>query len=421
MAPQGEFSDPAPNTEARCRVVVLERASDLDAYVGAWTALAANALEPNVFFEPWFLRPTLRAFAQPFVPPAAHAVRSELCLVLVLGEPVGPPRRSPANELWGLFPLERRSAGQGTPPVPVSHFRLFQHDYSYVPVPLVHRDHGKLVLNAFFDWLKTQRRCTPLLAIDDFPVGGPFHQLLVDELAQRDEANVFVRDRWSRALLRPGSDAATYEARAVAGKHRKELRRQLRRLGELGKVEFTALGPPGSGEGDLESWMDEFVNLEASGWKGREGTALGSRIPDATFFREMARGCHATGHLAATALRLDGKAIVMQILLRSGSGAFAFKIGYDESYARYSPGVLLELDLIERVADRRYADWVDSAAARDHSMINRLWTERRSIEQWLVGMDVGTGLFLAAVPLLRWARERLQKRSERKRLMKANR
>jgi hypothetical protein len=427
-SPQGEFTDPSANTEARCRVVVLERPADLDAYLGAWTALAEKALEPNVFYEPWFLRPTLRAFAQPGVDLAASlaagvAAPSELCLVLVLGEPVGPPRRSPANELWGLFPLQRRAAGQGAPPVPVSHFRLFQHDYSYVPIPLVHRDHAKMVLAAFFDWMKTQRRCPPLLAIDDFPVGGPFHQLLVDEVARRDEAHVFVRDRWSRALLRPSCDAETYETRAVAGKHRKELRRLLRRLGEMGKVEFTSLSPPGRGakedQAELEAWMDEFVNLEASGWKGREGTALGSRIPDATFFREMARGCHAAGRLSATALRLDGRALVMQILLRSGQGAFAFKIGYDESFARYSPGVLLELDLIARVANHRFAEWVDSAAARDHSMINRLWTERRSIEQWLVGMDSGTGWMLASAPLLRWARERLQKRSERKKLRRA--
>lgn len=389
MPAPAESSEGSAPAEARCRVVVLDRPGDLDAYAVAWAALAEAAVEPNVFFEPWFLRPVLRTFAS----------GADLALVLVLGEPEGPPARTPRNELWGLFPLQRRGPCSD---LPLTHFRLFQHDYSYVPVPLVHRDHAPEVITAFVDWMLRQRRCPPLLAIDDFPVGGPFHQLLIDELGVR-QSHVFVRDRWSRALLRPNCAADQYEARALAGKHRKEMRRQQRRLGELGQLEFTVLGP----DDDADAWLAEFVALEASGWKGREGTALGSRIPDTLFFREMARACHAAGRLTATALRLDGRALVMQVLLRSGSGAFAFKIGYDEAYARYSPGVLLELDLIERVANHRFADWIDSAAARNHSMINRLWTERRSIERWLIGLDAGTSLFLSALPIYRWCRDRL--------------
>ncbi|HEY0713894.1 MAG TPA: hypothetical protein VGF45_14535, partial [Polyangia bacterium] len=231
----------AATTEARCRVVVLEKASDLDAYLSAWNVLVAHALEDNVFYEPCFLRPALRAFAGL----AAHRGHTQspthdLALVLVLGEPEGPPTRTPRNELWGFFPLERRAPERH---LPLSHFRLFQHDYSYLPVPLVHRSYGAQVMAAFLDWLQEQRRCPPLLAIDDLPVGGPVHQLFVDELGRRG-GNLHVRDRWSRALLAPTCDSETYEANALAGKHRKELRRQRRRLGELGKLEFCVLPPP---------------------------------------------------------------------------------------------------------------------------------------------------------------------------------
>lgn len=400
------FTDSSPAAEARCRVVVVDRVSDLDPYIGAWTTLAKEALEPNVFFEPWFLRPALKAFADPSRDPL---LARRLCLVAVFGEPAGPPTKVPRNELWGIFPLERKPAGGA---LPVSHFRLFQHDYSYLPTPLLHRTYARPVLTAFFDWLESQKRCQPLLAIDDFPVDGPFHQLLVEEVGRR-RAQVLVRDRWTRAVLRPDCDAETYEARALAGKHRKELRRQKRRLGEVGKLEFNTLGPDSSA-GEAESWLQAFMSLEASGWKGREGTALGSRIPDALFFKEMSRDCHAAGKLAATAVRLDGRALVMQILLRCGAGAFAYKIGYDESFARYSPGVLLELDLVERVANGKMLAWIDSAATRDHPMINRLWTERRAIERWVIGLDPASGLWLAGLPMLQWGLAMLRKDRETK-------
>src|SRR4051812_47488270 len=45
-------------------VVTLERGAEaLGKLVPAWESLAAQALEPNPFFEQWLLLPALRAFA----------------------------------------------------------------------------------------------------------------------------------------------------------------------------------------------------------------------------------------------------------------------------------------------------------------------------------------------------------------------
>ena len=45
--------DPQPATT----VIVADRDDALEPYVPAWDSLAAGALEPNVFYEPWMLRP----------------------------------------------------------------------------------------------------------------------------------------------------------------------------------------------------------------------------------------------------------------------------------------------------------------------------------------------------------------------------
>ena len=69
----------------------------------------------------------------------------------------------------------------------------------------------------------------------------------------------------------------------------------------------------------------------------------------------------------------------MMVTFVTSPGAYSYKIAYDEDYARFSPGVLIELDNIARAfADDRIA-WTDSCAMEGHPMIERLWTERRAI------------------------------------------
>jgi hypothetical protein len=59
-------------------------------------------------------------------------------------------------------------------------------------------------------------------------------------------------------------------------------------------------------------------------------------------------------------------------------GSFSFKTAFDEGFAHYSPGVLLQIDNLD-ILDRPDIAWMDSCAAQDHPMIDSLWTERRSI------------------------------------------
>ena len=111
------------------------------------------------------------------------------------------------------------------------------------------------------------------------------------------------------------------------------------------------------------------------------------------------------------ALRLDGRAIAMKFNLTAGNGSFACKIAFDEDYARFSPGVLLELDNIRRVHENSELRWMDSCAIPDHFMINRLWTERRVIQNSLLSSGKFSGdLVVSLLPLLRLVRRRLKKR-----------
>jgi hypothetical protein len=393
MRPQSEAPEvqiePAPGPRrAALLVTEVETTAELAGHLKDWMALAADAVEANVFYEPWVLLPALETVL------ASGGVR----VVLVWRDAPGA-----APQLVGLFPVERRPRGRG---LPVAHLRLLIHDYLYVPVPLVHRDCGQEVVAQFLDWMTDQRWAPGLLAVDDLPVGSPFYQLLMDELERRGWV-CHVRERFNRALLAPGCDAETYQSRALSSKHRADLRRRRKRLGEQGKLEVVDLGP----DDDLAPWTDEFLTLEAAGWKGSRGTALGRATNGAEFFSRMAQACHGAGRLSATALRLDGRSVAMQTTLRSGAFAYAFKIAYDEAYARFSPGVLLVQEVIAQVASGdRGMRALDSAAARDHALLNEMWTERRSVESLFIAGGGVLGFLISLLPALSFLR-RLRRRS----------
>ena len=145
-------------------------------------------------------------------------------------------------------------------------------------------------------------------------------------------------------------------------------------LGEAG----TLTVDHGEGVNDPASWISEFLTLEASGWKGENRSALASNADTRAFFTEAMTAGWAEGKVMLTALRIDGRAIAMLITLVSGNAGFSFKTAFDEEFARFSPGVLLQRESLSLLTSRKLA-FIDSCAAQDHPMIDSLWRERRAV------------------------------------------
>ena len=351
----------------------------LERHLAAWQDLVAHVAEPNPFFEPHALLPSWRQL------PGA-----DLQVVLVWA-----PHPLPGKPaiLVGLFPIVRESRFKG---LPLTTYATWTHLYAYLATPLVRADRASEAIEALFAWLRE----TDAAVFEWRTLGsdGPFRHALIDALNHLG-LEPFRERSHTRALFRPAADADTYLAHAIGGKKRKELRRQERRLAETGALTYDELAP----DGDLEAWLDEFVALEQRGWKGQGGTSLGADPRGLAVFRAIARGAFARGQWMTLALRLDGRAIAMKCNVRSGVGAVAFKIAYDEAFARYSPGVLLEIEHIRRLHEPGAPAWMDSGAAPNHPMIDHLWRDRRSIETLVVptGRSLG-GFAVAVLPLARW-------------------
>lgn len=365
-------------------VVFIKNFEMLEDYIQAWEDLAADALEPNPFYESWMLMPALEALG----------ADKDLSVVLVLTTDQQKP------VLCGVFPLEKKARYKG---LPVAALTLWRHIYSPLCTPLIRSGCARECLDTFLDWLDSQSGCS-LMDFNLISGDGPFIAILNDCLAARRRSSL-VSERHSRAILRPQETADLYLNSALRRDHRKDCRRKTRRLGERGTLEFDSL----EFEGHIDAWIEEFLDLEARGWKGREGGAFACSDSARNYFTTIAKRAFESDRLMMLALRLDGKPVAMKCNFNAMRGSFAFKIAFDESYAEYSPGFLLEIENVRWFHAERLFEWMDSCAAPDHPMIDRLWVDRRDIQNLLVPTAMAGKAVVALLPAMRSLNRRFRR------------
>jgi CelD/BcsL family acetyltransferase involved in cellulose biosynthesis len=186
-----------------------------------------------------------------------------------------------------------------------------------------------------------------------------------------------------RAGLDATRDADTLLRDAMSAKKLKELRRQRHRLADHGAVAFEVA----RSRDEVAAAMEVFLALEASGWKGQRGTALLQDTGDAAFIRRATVALAETGQCEVIILRAGRAPVAAGIVLRHQDRAFFFKIGVDERFAKFSPGVQLTLELTRHLCDDPAIASADSTASPDHPMINPIWRGRFAIGDVLIPLQ----------------------------------
>ena len=130
---------------------------------------------------------------------------------------------------------------------------------------------------------------------------------------------------------------------------RSDLRRARRTAETLGPLTFDVVRPT---PGELGRLLDEAFRVEAGSWKGRAGTALARDSVRARFYWQYAVAACRTGNLLVCFLRIGGRAAAMQIAIISGDRFWLLKIGFDDAFARCSPGMLLMLETVRYAASQ---------------------------------------------------------------------
>ena len=348
----------ASGTMATTSIELVSTAEALRTYLDDWEDLAGAALEPNIFYEP------------PLLLPAIQELGSGIGIVvaLVFVSIAARPRR---RLLCGLFPLRRTSRFKH---LPLSGLTLWAHPHCYLCTPLIRRGFAAETLDGLLGWLQADATAPGIMEFPKLAADGPVWEA-VSAALDRHACPVWEADRWDRALFRRHGDVEAHLQQGLSRHRLRECRRRSQRLAERGAVRFDAL-PAG---GEVRPWLEEFLALESSGWKGRAGTALACNQGEARFFVDAASDAFGHGQLVMEALRIDGAPIAMGTMFVSGPGAFRFKDAIDERYRAFSPGILLRIEELRRLYAARTPEWVDSCTDADSAIWNQIYLDRRRL------------------------------------------
>jgi CelD/BcsL family acetyltransferase involved in cellulose biosynthesis len=328
----------------RAAILALDDLEPRD--IESWRALAAEAAEPNPFFEP------------EYVLPAAQWIGGRRLALLVVR----------ASDGWSAcLPIHRPRRWHR---MPLRCVATWQHRYCFLGTPLVRSDlQGPAIASMTRELMRQPG--AQFVGFDSFADEGPVRDALRAAIADAGWQELRVEAQ-ARPTIRRRASSDGYVT--LKAKPRRELERKRRRLEEQlrGSLEMVD-------RGEDDAAVDEFLRLEASGWKGRTGTALASLEKDAHFFRMICRSFRELGRLHVLSLQANGQRVAMTCNLRAGDGVFCVKMAFDERWQRSSPGAQLMLDQVSWFHQEGTVTWMDSCVQPGNQLLNRLWPDRRGI------------------------------------------
>jgi CelD/BcsL family acetyltransferase involved in cellulose biosynthesis len=334
-----------------------------------WAELEGEALEPNPFFSPQLVLPAARYLE------GGHSIQ---LLIAESGE--------------GLLFLMPVSGGIGFRAMSVAGLRSWMHDYCFLGTPLfsAHGDPDR-IWTAILHELR-RNYPVPLLVMQRHATDGPVATAL-----RRADARAALRIRRSPDAYRGFAHRRpelTYIIEWISRKHRANFARRRRDLGrELG----TEISTVDRAAADPDRAIEQFLQLETRGWKGRTGTAFLRRSGHDRFFRDVIKGFADRGRLMFLSLQAGTQVLAQNTALIGGQGLFGFKKAYDETFARWSPGTLLDLDVLTWFHEMRQLAWLDTCSPPDEGPSGKLFRDSRAVCTLAVPLS---SLGSAAAPML---------------------
>jgi hypothetical protein len=267
-------------------------------------------------------------------------------------------------------------------PLAVPIMRTWSSPFGPLGTPLVDRDDPEGVIEDFFSMLSRPHLKLPkVFVLPDMRLDGAVASML-RSVAETRGLPMVTTGAAERPFLESRLEGDEYLKNSLRAHHYREFRRLRRRLADKGLLEHhVARGPE-----DIRLAIEAFLTLEVAGWKGRERTAMAIDRYRAAFAREAVHRLAEQDMCRVHSLTLDGQVIACLIVFVEAGVGYTWKTAYDETYAAFSPGTLLMIEVTRQHLDDPNIDITDSCAVPDHPVMSRLWTERKPIGTLVIGM-----------------------------------
>lgn len=138
------------------------------------------------------------------------------------------------------------------------------------------------------------------------------------------------------AFLKITDNFAEYRA-SLSGNFRSNLNKASKKLHKLSNVKMSFL----NGNEATEEYLNELIEVEAKSWKKNAGTAISDSSRDIKFFQSLTQRLSSAGFLEWQILEAEGKKIAINLAVRLKRSILIWKLSYDPSYSKCSPGSML--------------------------------------------------------------------------------
>jgi CelD/BcsL family acetyltransferase involved in cellulose biosynthesis len=294
----------------------------IDNLADEWRNLCADAADDQPFYRPEWIRAHLRAFwrdAKVMLIAVRHHGRLRMVLPLV----------------------EEKGTVDGVP-VRILRAPVNAHGARFDAVCSSGTD-GDAALSAAWQFLK-DTKIWDMLQFCYAPQGSRVAQLAA--LAATDGF------RSARIPERPNpyvpvpADPELLNRLPPNSKLRSQLRQSRQRLTEHGLLRFRC-----TETADREA-LQSFYRLEASGWKGKEGSAILCQEATRNFYDEIATSAARFGYFSLYMMELNDQLLAAHYSFTYCGRCYSPKIAYNESFKQFAPGHLIMTEILQVCALR---------------------------------------------------------------------
>jgi CelD/BcsL family acetyltransferase involved in cellulose biosynthesis len=311
-----EMDDPGEPTGI-VRTLVIDRLDELEQYADAWNALSYDA--------PPRLPTSSHAWISTHFEHALRTDQTWCCILAHIND-----------RLAGVLPLvvsRRSKVGLEWLSTPMS-----GHIIAVSPLLLPGKE--SMLLGALLKAAWTSHPDAVWIQLSDLAAGSSCAEYLGNHL------NLKIKTRTGR-YLRVDAEQERYQS-SLSRNFRSNQHKAANKLKKLHGVETTIV----TGRQASSAQLSEFIPVEASGWKGRAGTAIQQSSDLIAFYTTLTRRLAEAGWLEWHFLRAEGHTIAANLAIHFNRAIFVWKLGYDEKYRRLSPGGML----FQFLLDQAFAD-----------------------------------------------------------------